>query len=452
MELKDLFFTPIYLIIIYIFAYQIRPKVTNRFTKKYFIPALTLKIIGSIAVGLIYFYYYRYGDTLRYLHYSRVISSTFWNEPYIAIKLLTIDLQETDYNLTKYFSNNYFFRVKDEGSFLIVRLTGLIGIFNNHSYFAIAVVYGALSFIGIWALYTTFVKMYPLLYKNMAIACLFFPSLFFWGSGILKDSLTIGALGYLMLCIYNIFIKKTRIISSALIAIICSWLIISIKIYILLCFIPGAAIWIFTSGLDKGKRSALKSSIRPLLIIVILPVALLLMGKVAENDKRYALENLESTAQTTAEWIKYSSGESGSSYSLGDDFDLSLTGLLKKLPLAINVTLFRPYLWEAKNPVMLLSALESLFLMLITIRTILKVGIRKLLIFINNNSLTLFLAIFSLSFAFAVGFSTYNFGTLARYKIPCIPFYLALIYICQFENRKIPVVTKQGKVKARSKS
>jgi hypothetical protein len=37
---------------------------------------------------------------------------------------------------------------------------------------------------------------------------------------------------------------------------------------------------------------------------------------------------------------------------------------------------------------------------------------------------------FSLIFAFAVGVSTYNFGTLVRYKIPMLPFFIiALILV-----------------------
>jgi hypothetical protein len=38
-------------------------------------------------------------------------------------------------------------------------------------------------------------------------------------------------------------------------------------------------------------------------------------------------------------------------------------------------------------------------------------------------------------FAFAVGVSTFNFGTLTRYKIPLMPFYaLALVYAYQLSK------------------
>jgi hypothetical protein len=40
-----------------------------------------------------------------------------------------------------------------------------------------------------------------------------------------------------------------------------------------------------------------------------------------------------------------------------------------------------------------------------------------------------FSLIFSLIFAFAVGASSGNFGALSRYKIPCLPFYGAVLAI-----------------------
>ena len=37
--------------------------------------------------------------------------------------------------------------------------------------------------------------------------------------------------------------------------------------------------------------------------------------------------------------------------------------------------------------------------------------------------------IFSITFAFAVGITTPNFGTLVRYKIQCMPFYIAMLFM-----------------------
>ena len=56
METQDLFITPMYLVIFYLIAYAVRGRFTNAYTRPYFIPALTLKFVGAIGLGLcIYF-------------------------------------------------------------------------------------------------------------------------------------------------------------------------------------------------------------------------------------------------------------------------------------------------------------------------------------------------------------------------------------------------------------
>jgi hypothetical protein len=114
--------------------------------------------------------------------------------------------------------------------------------------------------------------------------------------------------------------------------------------------------------------------------------------------------------------------------------DGTFGSMARLAPQAINVSLFRPYIWEVKNPLMLLSALESMLLFVLTIYIIFKKNVGLLAAVTNMN--VVFALIFSISFAFAVGVSTYNFGTLVRYKIPLLPFFLiALILIWHHSNK-----------------
>jgi hypothetical protein len=111
--------------------------------------------------------------------------------------------------------------------------------------------------------------------------------------------------------------------------------------------------------------------------------------------------------------------------------------MLRLAPQAVNVSLFRPYLWEVNNPLMLLAALESLALLGLTIFVIIRA--RGTIFRWLVQPEVLFCLAFSLIFAFSVGVSTYNFGTLSRYKIPLMPFYLVaigLIYCYSKSERK----------------
>ena len=113
---------------------------------------------------------------------------------------------------------------------------------------------------------------------------------------------------------------------------------------------------------------------------------------------------------------------------------LTFSGMLKLVPAAVNVTLFRPYIWEVKNPLMMISSLEALTLLILTVFVIAKARL-KIFMFLKEPTV-LFCLLFSLSFAFAVGVSTYNFGSLVRYKIPMMPFYsIAIFYIMNYLKR-----------------
>jgi hypothetical protein len=106
-------------------------------------------------------------------------------------------------------------------------------------------------------------------------------------------------------------------------------------------------------------------------------------------------------------------------------------------PAAIAATFFRPYLWESKKLSTLLSSIESLALMIFTVFVFLKVGPVGFIKAIIKDPLAMYCFLFSIVFAVFVGATTLNFGTLVRYKIPCMPFYIiALVLILESKRNK----------------
>ncbi len=438
MEIKDFFITPLVLSVIYAAAYLIRPLVTEASTKRYFIPGLTIKIIGAIAVGLIYQFYYGGGDTFTYFTYgSKYIWEAFRDSPIVAFKLI---FAGADYVPDTFQYASRIYTYGDLSSYFVVRIAGLLDILTFHTYSATASLFATISFSGLWALFHTFHKLYPRQHLGIAVAVLFVPSVFFWGSGILKDTITLGALGWATFSIYYLMIAKRHIIPSSLILALSLYVIYIVKIYILLCFLPATILWIFSARISKLKNIVLKLMVAPLLLVISGFIGYYTISKVGEDNSRYDINKLGNTAKITAEWIHYvSEREGGSAYMLGD-FDYSPMGMIRKFPQAVWVSLYRPHLWEVNNVVMLLSALESLVLLIFTIYVFYKVGVRKGLSLITTKPILLFCFAFSIVFAFAVGISTYNFGSLARYKIPLFPYFVSglfiLLYYAKSERKR----------------
>lgn len=316
----------------------------------------------------------------------------------------------------------------DPSSYFIVRIAAIFDLITFSTYSATAVLFSVVSFIGMWLFFNVFVKSFPHLHGWLGFAILFIPSVIFWGSGILKDSIVLACIGVLTYCVKRIFIDKNISLLSIFLLLLSMLVIYKVKIYVLLCFFPAALLWIYVSAFNKIRSVVLKAMLIPFVFALVVVSGYYAVLKIGEDDRKYSLENIVQTAQITAYDIGFYTGrDAGSGYSLGE-LDDSLIGMIRLTPEAINVSLFRPYIWEVRNPLMLFSALESLALLIMTIYIL--VTKRSYFFRALADANVLFCITFALTFAFAVGVSTFNFGTLARYKIPLLPFYvLALILI-----------------------
>jgi len=412
---------------------MIRPQVTDSVNRKYFFPALTVKIVGALAVGMIYQFYYAGGDTFNYHTWgSRIVWESLGESPASWFKLVFSTSQD-ETGIYRYTSRMLFFH--DPSSYTVIRVASIFDLFTFSSYSATAVLFAVFSFIGMWMLFTTFYDGFPELHGQLAVAMFFIPSVFFWGSGLLKDTLTIGCLGMATFATHRLLIKhQVRGIYIALL--LGSYIgLYAVKIYILLVFLPAVIVWVFLENLHTLRSLVLRIMLFPSVITIAGIIAYLAMIKASEDNAKYSVNTIAKTAQVTAYDIRYYTGkDAGSGYSLGE-LDGSFGSMIRLAPQAINVSLYRPYLWEVSNPLMLLSGLESAFFLVMTVVILIRANL-SIFRAISHPS-TFFSLLFSLTFAFAVGVSTYNFGSLVRYKIPMLPFFaLAMILISSYAKRE----------------
>lgn len=432
MDLRDFIVTPIVLLFIYVGAYLARPHVTDSSNKRYFLPALSLKLFGAILLGVIYQFYYGSGDTFVYHTYgSRLVWEAFLDSPLTGLKLLFTDGTYQG-DIYQYTSRIYYFR--DSNSYAIIRIATIFDLLTFSTYSATAALFAVLSFIGAWQFYLVFYRQYPHLHRQLAVAAFFIPSVFFWGSGILKDSVTLASLGIASYQFFKIFVERKYGIWNLILLFVSLYVIFAIKIFILQAYLPAVILWIGAVNIKYIRSITLRIMFLPFIIGLLLFSSYYTVLKVSEDDVRYSVTKIAETARTTAYDIRYLSGrDAGSGYILGE-LDGTFDSMIRLMPQAINVTLFRPYLWEVRNPLMLISSLESLSLLCVALYVLLKKRNLVLSALLQPN--VIFSLTFSLTFAFAVGVSTYNFGTLVRYKIPMYPFFVtALILILDYSKR-----------------
>jgi hypothetical protein len=316
----------------------------------------------------------------------------------------------------------------DPSSYAVVKIATLIDLFTFSTYSATAVLFALISFFGMWLFFLAFYEKHPHLHRWIATATFFIPSVFFWGSGLLKDTITLSALGIATFCISRLFIYRRFRLRYVIFLLASLYTIFAVKKYILLCYMPAALVWVSAQNFLSIRSVALRILLVPVFVSVTIAAAYYAVIKIGEDDRRYSIDKIAVTAKVTAYDIGFYTGrDAGSSYSLGE-LDGTFASMVRLMPQAVNVALFRPYIWEVRNPLMLLSALESLMMLSLTVYVIFTMKSR--LIGAIRDPDPIFCLVFSIAFAFAVGVSTFNFGTLTRYKIPLMPFYfLAMTFM-----------------------
>lgn len=439
MTTKDILITPILIFVIFLVSLFLFRQITDKHTRRYFYPALLVRIFGALALGLIYQFYYKGGDTFTYFSQgSYYIWKAFLDSPVKGLTLIFGKAGAYTISTYDYASRITFFT--DPSSYFVIRIGGIFDLITFHTYSATAVLFALFSFTGSWAMFRGFYKMFPRLHLPFALAIFFIPSVFFWGSGLMKDSITLGAMGWATYAFINIFIKRENVTSGLFILLISFYILYVVKIYILLCFIPSLLIWLYFQYITSIRNLVVRAMFLPFFLAVIVAAGYYSIISIGAENTKYNLTSIAETAKATAKWISYvSETEGGSTYNLGD-FDFSPAGMLAKSYKAVWVTLFRPYIWESRNPVMLFSALESLFFLLITLYVLFICGFQNVFRVIFTRPVVIFCFVFAITFSFAVGISTYNFGSLVRYKIPMMPFYiigLVLIYYHVRRPRKL---------------
>lgn len=444
MEAHEIILLPIYILLLLMAGFTFSElRYRNDESKKWFLPAFATKLLGAILYCCIYKFYYGEGDVFVYFRDAQAIWEMLMQHPADGWKLFFSEPRELD--LAIYAPTHRLPFYESPTTFMVVRLAAVLNFFAFNSFWVTSLLMASLSFSGLWALYRVFIDLYPKLKTEMAIAVFFIPSVFFWGSGIMKDTVTIGALGWLTYGVYQLFFKRQKIILSCVLVVVCAYLINTIKGYILMGFMLPLVYWLVASVFRQIKDASLKIILMAAFLGSVAIGAFLLRDQM-NAATQYVLEKYISMAidfQTYHGTLASQHGQSG--YSLGE-ISFTPVGVLSKMPAAINVTLFRPYLFEVSNPVMLVTALESSLFLFFTIYVLFKVGFLRLLSYLFQYPSIGFCLFFTFIFAFSVGFTSYNYGALVRYKIPCLPFYVGALFMLlecrRVEGEKVIVLNQ----------
>lgn len=427
MSLLDAVVSFCWLVLLYMLLLIVREwRYKDQTCAKYLLPAFSFKILGVLFFDAIYVFYYHGGDTLDYYRYSLALYKAIHYEPLLGLKVLFSEANQfeplTDH-ITRQLEGYYF----ETNTFTVVKISTILNFFTFGQFWATSLLFAALGFIGLWSMFRVFNQLYPHLERQMAWVTLFIPSVAFWGSGIMKDTISMSALGVLLYLLYKAVILRRNIVFSILLLPFVFSAVWNTKPYVIMAFAPAFLLWVILHYKNEIEERRLRIAT----FMVFMGGGMVMYYQMQSMIAAWSNElffKFVRMAMGFHSWHGFLSQGSGAGYSLGE-VEFTVGGILSKFPQSVMVTLFRPFLYEVRSPVVLITAIESTLFLFFTIYVLLKTRFVGFFVRLGSQPFALFAFIFSLLFAFAVGFTSYNFGALARYKIPCMPFYLAVLLV-----------------------
>lgn len=440
--LSDFLLFPLYLFFLYFIIKISARKFNGTPLKKYFITAFFLHMGGSFLYALVVQFYYGYGDSFGFYEGGNFIRDYISNggNPFQIFYISAEDLVKSK-TIIQNTSLELPVGIGTDSNFTVMKISAALSYISFNSYLVISLFFGFFAFAGLWKFFRTCNKVLNNnAEKILAISILYTPSIWFWGSGLMKDSICIGIVGFIIHFTYKIFIEKKILIRDILILLVLFYVLFTLKSYIASILIVAFSLGYVILILKKSRQNAIQLLLVSFVIIVS---TLFLTYNLSSN-----IDSIIDESKTQIEIFKgaYEQASAIDENSLAGfkpgDFDLSVSSIIIRSPLAMFSTLFRPFIWESQKLIMFLSALESFLMFIALVFVVFKCGVLRFFYLLISDPFIFFAFIFTLLLAAVVGYTTFNFGTLVRYRLPILPFYFFML-IAIYTKNKLNLLNRQ---------
>ena len=162
----DFVIPPFFLIIFFFYAHSVRVKHQEKAPYyKYFMPGLMAKMLGSIAICLIYVFYYGGGDTINYYTDCVSVSKLFLKSPWQALRFTFLPLDwEVWFSFD--FDTGWPIYAYDEKAIVVDKLTWPLALLSFNSFIGQTMLLSFICYFPIWRLFKMFLYEFPKLERR----------------------------------------------------------------------------------------------------------------------------------------------------------------------------------------------------------------------------------------------------------------------------------------------
>ncbi len=426
---EDYFFTFAWAFFLIVISHVIRQKYKDDPLYSYYLPHFYYSLVMGSSMAIFYILQYGGGDTTAYWRGANVLNQVFYESPWDYFEQIfskpVYGVMPPCYNNTTGIPPVWIYY--ENSSWFICKIASFLSFFCFNSYLTLNLLFVFISSRITWRFFLFINNMNQVHPRYNAIAFLFIPTVTFWCSGLMKDTIVYLSILILIMQLLPMLNQKITL-KRILISILCIYVIIATRSFVLIgIFVPYFLIVIFRLNSNKP---FITRFITRIIGSAIALLALIVFMRSSALLGEFSAENLLNTAETIHTDFSQNVTYTGKRYDLGIT-EFSAASLTLAMPLTVITTLLRPFIWEVESPIMLMNALEGSVFLYFTFKLFKR---RKNRLYkyseesVQEKNLFWFCFFFVLIMSFFVGLTSGLFGVLARLKAPILPFFLILLF------------------------
>lgn len=376
---------------------------------------LVLKILAGMALWAVYTYIYpdrATADVFKYFDDSAHMFKALPDRPLDYLRMLsgigndTPEFRDLYYkdmnNWVRQFESNLY-----NDAHTIIRFNAFVRLFSFGEFHVHTVIAAFLSLTGLVGVYRSFVRSLPGLERALMVMVFLLPSVLFWASGVIKESLLFFGIGILLYQIFRLSEGRPRWRDPVLLAMTVTMLFF-LKFYVLLSLLP-ALVLILWSRRRAGPPLLVKAvSVYGVFIAVGLNMHHIIPGMDILGILTMKQRDFVGLAQ-----------QMGSGSFVMPELLLPEVGLfLAEAPYAVYISLLGPMVHHGGGILGLVSALENAALLVVLGLCVLLHRPWPAL----DRPLILSIVLYVLVLSLVIGWTTPVMGAVVRYRTPLLPF------------------------------
>lgn len=386
-----------------------------------------LKVAAGTALWAVYTYVYTdraTADVYKYFDDGLVMFSALPDRPGDYLRMLFgIGNDNPHFSETYYQVMNNWYRQYESNMYndahTVIRFNAFVRLFSFGEIHVHTVFAAMASFTGTVGLYRAFVHFLPGRERLLMAVLFLLPSVLFWASGAIKESLLFFGLGLLVWQVFRLMDGRFRA-SGIPVVLFAMLLLFFLKFYVLLSMLPAlVALW----WARRSKRTA------PPFVVVYM--AFVLLGLHAEHIIP-GFDILAVLAIKQKDFIGLATGIGAGSFVMPTPLEPTFMSFLSQAPYAMFITLLGPLVHASGGAFGLLAAAENVAYLLVVA---LCVMYRRPLASVDGR-LLLALLCYGTVLALVIGWTTPVMGAIVRYRAPLVPF-LLIAALLLLDERKL---------------